>query len=361
MKILFLLFYYQRTTIVLMKKERSKILFTFFYFFSSVIIVALGVFIFSPEKALIKNLDTAPKRATEKTFNFIIGGDVMLGRAVAWHFDNDVTKAFENLPAEIFADKDLAMVNLEGPISSENIKPDPTANNFTFNFPVNSINTLNYLNLNAVSLGNNHSENQGSAGLNTTRDLLAKNDIVAIGSEKNFDDNSVSEFKGSGINLSVITINTLASKDDLTASIEKEKARGNLVMVFPHWGNEYQSTHSSSQQQLARSWIDAGADIIIGSHPHVLQDAEIYNNKLIFYSLGNLIFDQNFSEETQRGMILAGKFVNEEVEITFLPTKIAKYQVSLLQEKEKELSIAIYRRYLGEKYFINKDTITINQ
>ena len=72
-----------------------------------------------------------------------------------------------------------------------------------------------------------------------------------------------------------------------------------------HWGQEYQIKSSVFQQKLARKIIDSGADLIIGHHPHVVQEIEIYNNKLIFYSLGNFVFDQYFSEQTQQGLAVA--------------------------------------------------------
>src|SRR5690606_33310167 len=71
-----------------------------------------------------------------------------------------------------------------------------------------------------------------------------------------------------------------------------------LIVVYPHWGEEYATTSSPRQQSLAHAFIDAGADAVIGSHPHVVQELELYNEKLIAYSLGNFVFDQYFSEET---------------------------------------------------------------
>ena len=77
--------------------------------------------------------------------------------------------------------------------------------------------------------------------------------------------------------------------------IEKVKNKSDFVVVYTHWGLEYHLRESESQKNLAHMFVDAGADVIIGSHPHVVQPIEIYKEKVIFYSLGNLVFDQYFS------------------------------------------------------------------
>lgn len=305
------------------------------------------------------NDDTYEYPAKSKSFTFVIGGDVMLGRAVAWKYNNDVSQVFENLPLDVFQGHDLDILNLEGPVSSENITPNPTADNLVFNFPFNSIAALKTLGVNAVSLGNNHSENQGETGLTNTRNLLQDANITSIGSQNSFDTNSVAEFQGANIKMSVITINTLANKDDLTSTIQQEKQKGNLVLVFPHWGNEYQAKHSNPQTQMAHSWIDAGADLVIGSHPHVIQDAEIYSNKPIFYSLGNLVFDQNFSSETQHGLILTGNITDEKITIDILPTAIKNYQVEVLTGAEKDAVITQFKTQIGTQYFVG-DSLEIS-
>ena len=74
-------------------------------------------------------------------------------------------------------------------------------------------------------------------------------------------------------------------------------------MFHSIWGDEYQK-HNSRQEKLAHEAIDSGADIIVGAHPHVAQDVEIYKDKPIMYSLGNFMFDQYFSQETMGGLVV---------------------------------------------------------
>ena len=77
-----------------------------------------------------------------------------------------------------------------------------------------------------------------------------------------------------------------------------------LMVVYAHWGNEYEPVARDATRSLARSFVDAGADVVIGSHPHVMQDVEEYRGKRIYYSLGNMVFDQYFSEEVREGMLV---------------------------------------------------------
>lgn len=71
---------------------------------------------------------------------------------------------------------------------------------------------------------------------------------------------------------------------------------------MPHWGEEYSTKPNELQKKLAHSFIDAGADMVIGAHPHVVQTNEIYKGKHIYYSLGNYIFDQWFRPEVKKGL-----------------------------------------------------------
>jgi poly-gamma-glutamate synthesis protein (capsule biosynthesis protein) len=217
------------------------------------------------------------------------------------------------------------------------------------------------MHLNAVSLANNHTLNNGQSGLNYTKDILTKNNITPIGQDARIDSDSIKEFSGNGIKASVLTIDTLNTDLDINL-IKTEKKKGNKVIVFPHWGNEYEQTHAQSQENLAESWIDAGADLIVGSHPHVVQDIGVYKNVPIVYSLGNLLFDQNFSPETGQGLIVAGKFTANNLELIVLPTiqNNFKPQLQTGTAKQKVLDTVLKNLKQNEKIKIEYDKITIS-
>jgi len=123
--------------------------------------------------------------------------------------------------------------------------------------------------------------------------------------------------------------------DDIRQDIQKLKPEADLVIVSLHWGTEYQRTPSTEQRQLARQLVDAGADIILGHHPHVFQGLELYKGSLIAYSLGNFIMDQNWSRETCQGLLLKIKVSGEgwqKVEV--LPVQIVEEQPHQAEGKD---------------------------
>ncbi|HEY8845882.1 MAG TPA: CapA family protein, partial [Candidatus Limnocylindrales bacterium] len=105
----------------------------------------------------------------------------------------------------------------------------------------------------------------------------------------------------------------------IKADVAAARAAGaQVVIVFPHWGIEYTFGPSPLQQRLGHLMIDSGADIVIGNHPHWVQSVEIYKGKPIWYALGNLVFDQNWSEPTMEGITL---------ELTFHGAKLVQVRI----------------------------------
>ena len=104
-------------------------------------------------------------------------------------------------------------------------------------------------------------------------------------------------------------------KADVAAA---RKAGADIVIVFPHWGIEYRATPTAAQKRLAHAAIDAGADLVIGNHPHWAEAMEVYKGKPIWYALGNFVFDQTWSEPTMEGITL---------ELTFNGTKLVQVRM----------------------------------
>jgi poly-gamma-glutamate synthesis protein (capsule biosynthesis protein) len=110
------------------------------------------------------------------------------------------------------------------------------------------------------------------------------------------------------------------------------RSKADVIAVSFHTGDEYQTTHNERQEQIYHAAIDAGADLVIGSHPHVVQEVERYREGWVAYSLGNFVFDQNFSEETMRGLMLSVQVRRKHIaKVQQLPIAIsAQYQPSVL-------------------------------
>ena len=281
---------------------------------------------------------------------FLIGGDMMFARMVNHTFINDLRGAVVQLGDRLFWGTDLSLINLEGAISDKPVQDIP-GQTFSFIFNPEVVSVLKWMHVNVVSLANNHSMNNGIDGLSVTRKLLTEDGIQSAGGPGSDDIIRIAKINGEGLSITVIGISVFGKVPDISKMISDIKKNSEeRVIIMPHWGTEYLFTHNQTQEILAHAWIDAGADMVIGSHPNVIQDSELYKDKPIFYSLGNLLFDQTFSKATQRGMLIGGKFTENGVEFFGLPTQSVKLQPQLLRGAEK-------MEYLDRLYSPFKDYI----
>ncbi len=275
----------------------------------------------------------------QTSVSFLFGGDMLFARNINHAFKDDFTMAVSDLGDRLFWGTDAAVVNLEGAITSRYVPDDIRGDNVTFRFSPSSARALSYLHVGAVSQANNHSDNAGDEGASTTEAVLESRHIQIIGGPRAEDATHVAQFLGHGLRLSVIGINLIPGDQDapsilpLIAQLKKDPTM--RVIVMPHWGIEYATRHSALQATVAHQWIDAGADMVIGGHPHVVQDAEIYKGVPIIYSLGNFLFDQTFSQATQEGLLIGGKFTDTGVSFFALPTQSVAYRPRLLIGKRK--------------------------
>ncbi len=296
------------------------------------------------------------KTATEKPTNsndfiepamtFTFAGDAMLGREIGYQFQNDNYKElFSNLGNRVFWGTDISWLNLEGPVSDQTITQERQPDNLSFLFSRESIAALKYLKVTTVGLANNHTANHGQSGLVTTRQLLDEAAIDWVGDPAGINDTSVKRYDRGGIIISLIAVNVFDGDiSGLTDLIKTESTAGRFVIVLPHWGNEYQTTHSSKQEQLATDWVTTGANLIIGMHPHVVQDAQVITatngaKTLVLYSLGNFVFDQSFSQETQQGLLVAGSISDSQLQVVLQPLVSNHLKPELARGATKQIII----------------------
>ena len=279
--------------------------------------------------------------AIEPSTSFIIAGDAMFDRNVWQTFKTaGLDQIFDNFGTRVFRGSDIGLINLEGPVSSVSV-PGIQTGGMSFNFQPEVPSALKNLGISEVSLANNHTNNAGASGFVTTQSMLTKSGVKYFGQPEGFStDNSVLRIDG-GVPTSIIGIMALDSFDEaaLEAKIKSEKSAGRTVIIFPHWGVEYAPAHSATQEQLAKSWISAGADMIIGSHPHVTEDFQIIDGRPVVYSLGNFVFDQFFSDVTQQGLVLAGTITKNKITLSFLPTVEKNIKPQLLTGAAKTAKI----------------------
>jgi poly-gamma-glutamate synthesis protein (capsule biosynthesis protein) len=204
-----------------------------------------------------------------------------------------------------------------------------------FNADPELIEGLAHAGIDWVSLANNHIGDAGSRGILQTMASLdgwgiahggAGPDAEAAHAATLVDVGGVTAgilgydviappYWATGSRVGSAELSTAAVRADVAAA---RAAGADLVIVFPHWGVEYTTRVSAQQERLGHAAIDAGADLVIGNHPHWAGAVEIYNGKPIWYALGNLVFDQTWSEPTMEGITL---------ELTFAGTRLVQVRM----------------------------------
>lgn len=238
----------------------------------------------------------------------ILTGDVMLGRSVmsvSLKSKNDPNYPFEKV-GETLKSADLTFINLENPI----IEDCPFTNSgFTFCTDPKMISGLKFAGIDVATLANNHTQNYGEEGLKKTSNFLEENDIKVVGMD-NLVIQTKKETKFGFLGFDFTLKNIKQSDLDL---VKDSKGKVDVLIVSVHWGEEYQARANKVQREIAKKLVEAGADIVVGHHPHWVQDEEEINGKPVYYSLGNLVFDQMWSEETKKGMIVRLTFENQKL------------------------------------------------
>jgi len=232
---------------------------------------------------------------------------------------------------------DLVTANLEGPIY-DTLRRTDLFPQFAFD-PEIAPALLKKYGFNLLNLANNHTWDHGARGWESTLHHLHEVGIATVGHPKNHFDADLYEASFHGIKVGFIGITDVLKPFPVDWKIAKEKvrelkSRNDFVVLMIHWGKEFETRSSLHQRDKAHGMIDAGVDLIIGHHPHVVQESEVYNGKYIYYSLGNFVFDQYFSEEAQKGLGLDIRLqLGGTVFIREIPFIINKAQPKLVRSE----------------------------
>ncbi|MBI4407945.1 MAG: CapA family protein [Candidatus Kerfeldbacteria bacterium] len=262
----------------------------------------------------------------------IFAGDVMLSRHVARATEStgNMAAPFANI-ADEFKQNDLAFINLEAPFK-EYGPWDVPDEAMTFKVNPRMLEGLQLAGIDLVSLANNHIYNAGQAGVDYTKQYLVDSGIAYC-----LEHWDIREVNGLQFAFLCYSYDLNLDTNKLIADIQEVQDQGaDVIIVSMHNGAEYTETISSSQSNFAHTAIDYGADLVIGHHPHVVQRMEEYQGKYIFYSLGNLIFDQDWSWPTQLGAVVKVTWEDDQVKkIEFKPIKIdADFQPRFMDFEE---------------------------
>lgn len=241
----------------------------------------------------------------------VAGGDVMLARWIGRkaRLEEDWAWPFRHI-AETLREADIAFINLESPFCEKGPYEQPGV--MIFRARPEMIEGLALAGVDVASIANNHVRDAGAAGLDYTLKRLQDHGIAAAG----LPDGALVIRGRSPFRFFAYTYdqrNGNWKEDDkrlagldagcMREDVRAARERGETVLVSMHAGVEYAVKHSKTQRDFARAAIDAGAAAVLGHHPHVRQETEEYNGGVIFYSLGNLVFDQFQRKETQKGAL----------------------------------------------------------
>lgn len=292
---------------------------------------------------------------TQTTIFFV--GDMMLTRGVKSsvnkNFGGDYNSLFLNVTE--LQDADILFANLEGPVSD---KGKNVGSKWSFRMDPEILPIIKKAGIDIVSFANNHVGDWSLSAFKDTLTRLNNNEILKVGAgfnkkeaseptiiEKNnikfgfigFTDVGPNWLKATEKDAGIL----LASDPEFPNIIKNAKEKCDVLIVSIHWGEEYKKIHNKRQESLAYSAIDNGADMIIGHHPHVIEDIGEYKGKTIVYSLGNFIFDQYFSTDTMKGMLFMATFegtnlINGEQKEIILNRS---YQPKGIFEKEEDSKI----------------------
>lgn len=269
-------------------------------------------------------------------------GDLMLDRHNRILAQKNGVGWFTEKIERLFWGQDLNVVNLEGPITSEPSvsvgQPVESPNHFRFTFdPEQTINFLQANRINLVNIGNNHILNFHNDGLKQTEGFLEKGGVSYFGDpsnlEKMFVIKNINKRWIAFVNYNQFGEFTVA---DTVKIIQEVKDKTDFIIAYTHWGQEYKLVENERQKNKAHQFIDAGADLIIGSHPHVVQPLEIYKNKAIFYSLGNFVFDQYFSEDVKSILGVGVLLEDDKISFSLIPLYMQNTEQLRLMSGEKK-------------------------
>ncbi len=287
-------------------------------------------------------------------------GDFCLAEdmAITYALDarGDIRECFSEDLLELMQDADLFMLNNEFTYSNRGTPVE--GKDWTFRANPERVSVLNTLGVDVAGLANNHAFDWGEDALMDTLDTLQGAGIATVGAGANLEEASEPfYFTQDGCTIAIVAATavekvgdreygmTRAATEDAAGvfstidpaacleAIEEAEANSDFVFVYVHWGTEMTTEIDPEQRELAQAYIDAGADAVVGNHPHVLQGFEYYNGKPILYSLGNFWFNSKERETCVLEFTIDPE--TTEADMRFLPCLQEDCFTQLITEPEE--------------------------
>lgn len=311
------------------------------------IIILIGIFgfivlSFEKESQTASLISLDKKKSEDSTITLFAVGDIILDRGVEYmvekHGEGDFKFPFLKI-ADDLKKADLLFGNLESVISGKGVK---VGSIYSFRAEPEAIEGLVFAGFDILSVANNHIFDYGREAMEDNFKRLKEAGIDYVGggfSEKEVRSGLLRKVKGTKIIFLAYTnkgtkyweaaesrsgIGWLDER--IRDDIKKAKERSDLVIVSLHFGEEYQTKPNEEQKYFAKLAVDSGADLVIGHYPHIIQPIEKYKNSWLAYSLGNFVFDQYFSKETMKGLLLEIIIEDKKIkEVNPKEIKISEY------------------------------------
>ncbi len=291
-----------------------------------------------------------PQPAWPRTFTITVGGDTTLGSTDDLRKRDD---CFENVAAEkgydwffaglqsVFGTDDLTLINFEGTLTEQTDKKDKLYN---FKGPAEYTDILTLGSVEAVNIANNHTLDYGTAGREDTVANLQTAGLVVSGNGTL----GIFEKDGVKVGMTGYCFPYSDGKKDISSDVQALRDAGcQIVIASFHWGSEYRDDFTAEQRNIGRAALRAGADIVVGHHPHIVQGIEGYEDSYILYSLGNLVFGGNVDPDDRDAYVARLTFTVYEdhadaPELTIVPIRLTElddgtdYRPVLAQGEEAE-------------------------
>jgi len=309
-------------------------------------LVLCSLFCVACSSSNLEKLETQNEKQGALKLLFV--GDLLLDRGVHERIERTgIESLFTQSIDSVFSENDIVVANLECPAT---IIEEPINKKYIFRAEPIWLSTLKKHGVTHLNLANNHSMDQGRNGLVDTDKNIQENEMIPLGYGKNVKEACqpflIAKEPRSIYLLSSLQVpseNWLYFEDkscvcekplsDIETQIRelKKKDKNCIVIVQLHWGIEHVVIPNMSQKQAAFGLVNAGADCIIGHHPHVVQTVEKINNVPVFYSIGNFIFDQK-KPINSRGLMIQLEITDSTLKADTIPFVIDKCVPNLIYE-----------------------------
>lgn len=300
----------------------------------------------SPESATTTKIT---KRKDWKPVSILAFGDTMFDRGVRARMQKGIDPFSSFRELNIIPDYDIKILNLEGPIiEMDRSKCQQKA--YNFQFASNTAKMLKKEGFTSVNIANNHTYDCYHDGVDSTLNYLKESNIGIIGKSKLHESYELTTTKN-GTRVALLGFDTTIAKINtnmLLSTVRDLASANDVVIITMHSGVEYEERANLEQKTLAHLLIENGADAVIGHHPHVIQNMEVYKGKPIFYSLGNFIFDQ-IGEKENQGLGVGIKFYPDKSDIMLFPFNIITSVPTFMEMKDAN---EWCRNYYGVTPFI---------